>query len=223
MSAGGQLVRRRICVSRNHLGGAVRALAEAQGHEVVGLEDEGAVDLIVIDGDEIHPLQLGARNASVLVLSARRLRDPEISDLKRAGAARVLDGDANLLDLAFAFSDLLFDTRIQQRRYAKHLGGVRVEVVTLDENERSPGNLLGIARCGAILLTRESMVEGTRIEMRFSLADHPVALRGRVAYVDGIHQHVGIEFALDDVAVLKLSELAHPPRPSPLGRATVSV
>lgn len=223
MSAGGQLARRRICVSRNHDGGAVRALAEAQGHEVVGFEDEGKLDLIVIDGDEVHPLQIGSRNAPVLVLFARRLRDQEIMDLKRGGATRVLDGDASLLDLAFAFSDLLFDTRIEQRRYAKQLGGVGVEVITLEEARKSTGSLLGIARCGAILLTRDRILEGMRIEMRFAVADRPFALRGRVAYVDELNQHVGVEFALDDVVAPKLSELVQPLPRSAFGQATVSV
>ena len=223
MSAGGQRARRRVCVSRKHAGGAVSALAETQGHEVVGFEDDGRFDLIVIDGDEIHPLQMRSREAPVLVLALRRLRDPEITDFKRAGATRVLDGDASLLDLAFAMSDLLFDTRIEQRRYAKHLGGVSVEVISLDENQRSTGSLLGIARCGAILLTRERILEGTRIEMRFTLAEYPVALRGRAAYVDELNQHVGIEFALDDAVAPKMSELGLASRTSSLGEATVSV
>lgn len=223
MSAGGQLVRRRICVFRSQLGEAIRALAEAQGHEVLDVEDAGDVDLIVIDGDQIHPIAARTRDVPMLVVSERRLRDPEITDLKRAGATRVLDADASLLDLAFAFSDLLFDTRIEQRRYAKHRGGVDVEVVTLEDGQRSSGSLLGIARCGAILLTREPTSEGMHIEMRFSLAACPVALRGRIAYVDEINQHVGIEFALDDVVAPKLSELAQSSLPSTLGQASVSV
>jgi hypothetical protein len=222
MSAGGR-ARRRICLSRKHLGGAVSALAEAQGHEVVGFEDDGRFDLIVIDGEEIHPLQMSSREAPVLVMSLRRLRDPEITDFKRSGATRVLDGDASLLDLAFAMSDLLFDTRTEQRRYAKTLGGVTVEVLTLDDQKRSSGSLLGIARCGAILLTRERIVEGTRIEMRFTLAGSAVALRGRVAYVDELNQHVGIEFALDDAVAPKMSELGLMARPTSLGAAHVSV
>jgi len=220
MSAGGQLARRRICVSRNRIGSAVRALAEAQGHEVVGFEDDGRVDLIVIDGDD-HTPEMMAHDVPVLALSARRLRDLEITDLKRGGATRVLDGDASLLDLAFAFSDLLFETRLEQRRYARHLGGVVVEVVS-DDGKRSSGNLLGIARCGAILVTRVRISEGMQIEMRFSLAEHQIALRGRVAYIDEVQQHVGVEFALDDAFAPKLSELAHSSRPS-LGQATVSV
>jgi hypothetical protein len=220
MSAGGQLARRRICISRHRLGAAIRALAEAQGHEVVGFEDEARVDLMVIDADD-HPPEM-TRGVPVLVLSHRRLRDPEITDLKRGGASRVLDGEASLLDLAFAFSDHLFETRLEQRRYAKQLGGVGVEVVT-DGGRRSSGTLLGIARCGAILYTRERISEGMRLEMRFELAECQVALRGRVAYVDGTDQHVGIEFALDDASVPKLSELAHPSKSSSLGQATVSV
>jgi hypothetical protein len=219
MSAGGQLARRRICVSRHRIGAAVRALAEAQGHEVVGFEDEDRVDLIVIDADDPAPQM---RNIPVLVLSARRLRDPEIVDLKKRGATRVLDGDATLLDLAFAFSDHLFETRVEQRRYAKQLGGLGVEVVS-DGGKRSSGNLLGIARCGAILHTRERISEGMRLEMRFVLAECQVALRGRVAYVDGNDHHHGIEFALDDAGIPKLSALVYATKNSALGHATVSV
>ncbi len=223
MSAGGQLARRRICVARNHASGPVRALAEAQGHEVIEFEDEGHIDLIVVDGDEVHPLQASMRGVPVLVLSARRLRDPEITDLKRGGATRVLDGDASLLELAFAFSDLLFDTRLEQRRYAKRLGGVSVEVLAPHDGKTCSGSLLGIARCGAILLTRQPISEGTRLEMRFELAECAVALRGRVAYVDEENQHVGIEFALDEAVSPKLSELAQSSRRVALGQARISV
>lgn len=195
------------------MAGVIRALAETQGHAAVSFEADGPADLIVVDGDELHPARVHVPRVPILVVSGRRLRDAEISELKRAGATRVLDRDASILDLAFAFSDLLFLTRIEQRRYAKALGGVDVEVACLSTHRSGRGRLLGVARCGAILLTENPLADGTRIEMRFPLDHRPAALRGRVAYTaeQDREQHVGIEFALDDVEVApKLHTLIDP-------------
>lgn len=209
------------------MAGVIRSLAETQGHAAVSFEADGPVDLIVVDGDELHPSRVHVPRVPILVVSGRRLRDAEISALKRDGATRVLDRDSSILDLAFVFSDLLFSTRIEQRRYAKSLGGVDVEVACLSTGRSGRGRLLGVARCGAILLTENPLPEGTRIEMRLQLDHRPAALRGRVAYTaeQDREQHVGIEFALDDVEVApKLPTLVDPTGgQASLGAASVSL
>lgn len=221
MSTGGALHRRRICVSgTSGVADAVRALAETQGHTVVDFDGEGPTDLMVVDGHEVHPLQVTMPDIPILVVTAKRLKPSAVAELIRSGADRVLDRDANLLDLAFAFSDLLFQTRVEQRRYANQNGGVVVEVASPTS---APGRLVCVARCGALLMTDERLADGTRVEMRFELAHRPIALRGRVAYT--AECHVGIEFALDDVEVApKLGLfLEGAAEASPLGTASVSM
>jgi hypothetical protein len=216
--------RRRVCIAVQ--GAVVRALAESQGHEVVGFEEDGAVDLYVLDGVDIHPLQISAPKVPILVVSDRRLKDSDVDDLRRGGSAKVIDRDASILDLAFAFSDLLFETRAEQRRYARRLGGIGVHVKP-SQGPELRGRLLGIARCGAILVAGEHLPDGTRIDMRFELARRSISLRGRIAFTaeQDREVHLGVEFALDDVEVApRLSELMAESRStSGLGAASVSM
>lgn len=196
--SGGGERRRRVWVSGANRAELVAALAKAIGFDVVD-EDGGELDLRVVEVDRVDELpSTGSMDCPLMVVATRRLGDAEAAALRAAGAQWVLDGDATLLDAAFALSELLFRTIAEQRRYWRDIGGAPVRFYCLNEaeSEASDAALVGVAREGGLLRTRRRPEEGTPIEIALDLPYGPARIRGRVAFVseDGF----AIEFALDD-------------------------
>ena len=195
---------RRICIRGEGIAQTAIALAEAQGHHVLApTERHGDCHLEIQEA--AHPEEVTAANVPLIVLVRRRLRSFEAHAFQQAGADRVVDTSATVLDLAFAFSDLLFDTLCAQRRYARAQGGARVSFRPREDRaETRHGRLVGIARVGTYLITEEVLPEDTPIEMELDLAGHPAQLLGRVTCQVGNDDRrgFGVEFCLDcaDVA-----------------------
>lgn len=173
------------------------ALAEAQGFEVVARASEA--DLVVLETSEPAEVQrlISERASTVLVVAPRRLKTADVLALRQAGAARVLDGESCLLDLAFAFGELLFRTSAEQRRYSKAVGGLRVAFQTADGREEE-GRALVLKRGAAVIETPLAVSEGESLVLAFYLGGRRVPVHGRVACqsADGL----GVEFPLSDEA-----------------------
>lgn len=193
--------RKRVLVTGQRTGSLVSALAVAQNIDVAA-EDAPGVDLIVLEAstpDEVRSRINGAPRA-MLVVVPRRLREAETKAFRDAGASCVLDADACILDVAFAMSDLLFETIAELRRYGRHFGGLALRFWPLEGGRRSGatahGHLLGFARSGSFIHTPHVLDEGTSLEMELELAGRRLPIRGRVAY--GAEDGLAVEFALDD-------------------------
>lgn len=189
---------RRICVRGDGVAQTAVALAEAQGHQLLAQGGaQGECHLVIQEA--AHPEDVSAANVPVIVMVRRRLRSFEARAFEQAGADRVIDANATVLELAFAFSDLLFASLCEQRRYARKQGGARVRFrAREDRSETHHGRLVGIARAGTYLITEEILDEDTPIEMELELAGHPVRLLGRVACQVGHDDRrgFGVEFSL---------------------------
>lgn len=192
---------KRIFVADDGIAAVASALAVAQGHEVVRTRD--ACDMVVCEATSPDELT-GAASGPVLAIVPRRLRSGEAKRFVEAGATAVLGTDASVLDLAFAYADLLFESLCAQRRHARAHGGAGVLFRPVGSAEGVDGRLVGIARAGTYLLTDALEAPGTPIEMTLTLAGQPVRFLGRVACQAGREDRrgFGVEFALDshDVA-----------------------
>jgi PilZ domain-containing protein len=184
----------------------VRALCDLTGHALV--EDDRAAlvepQLLVVDAERISEASGRAGSVPIIAISARRLRATDVESLKHAGASAVLDADSNVLDVAFAASDLLFATCAQRRRYGRTHGGTHVNLAL--PSGSYPARLLDIGRSGAFLSVDHRIEEGTPIEIDVAMLGEPVTLRGRVAYaaanVESVEdREIAVEFALDDIEV----------------------
>jgi hypothetical protein len=150
-----------------------------------------------------------------VAVAGRRLRPVDAEALRAAGAARVLDGDASILEVSFALADLLFPAGAPPRRSELAQGGLPVG---LDLAAGAPGGrLVGLRRGGAYLLTSSpTPPPGQALTLRLDLGDVAVALRCRVACCAATEGRTGfaVEFALDDPDVApRLAALtAAPPR-----------
>ena len=83
-------------------------LARAASIDVV--EDPTVADLVVLQSarPELVERALGGVAAPALVIAAERLKDGPLRALREGGARVVLDAEASVLDVVFAFSELLF-------------------------------------------------------------------------------------------------------------------
>lgn len=192
---GNRVRKKRVRVAGTGISEVALALAEAQGLEVVSRASEA--DLVVLetsDPAEVERLRT-ERASTVLVVAPRRLKTADVLALRQAGAARVLDGESCLLDLAFAFGELLFRTSAEQRRYAKAVGGLRVAFQTKDGVEQE-GRALVLKRGAAVIETGLAVEEGESLVLAFFLGGRRVPVHGRVACrsEDGF----GLEFPLSD-------------------------
>jgi hypothetical protein len=208
---------KRIGITGDGVASVARALARAQGHDVVEVHE--ACDLAVVEASRPEEVEVYEDGRTVVVVVPRRVRSSELERFRAVGAARVFDATASVLDLAFAFSDLLFDSLCAQRRYARAHGGARVRFRRVGDREFAKGRLVGIASAGTYLVTEELEPAGTPIEMELSLARQPVRLLGRVACTAGRDDRrgFGIEFALDsnDVAPRVSDVASHLKMPPP--------
>lgn len=205
----------------SHVADVVASLARAQGHLVVS-QEAGDVDLVVVGADEPDDIRhrSGFGKPLLLVVVRRRLRDIEVKAFEGAGAHGVLDAEASLLDVAFAFSDLLFRTVHEERRYAKRQGGVDVlfRAIAAPPHENVPGRLIGLSRCGGTIVADGTVAEGTPVEICIALAGQTAAIRGRVAFVakeiaskEDLREEIAVEFLLgDDNVAPKLCSLVGP-------------
>lgn len=199
MVSGGTVERKRVWVDGARAACVVRALAEAQGLCVV--DDDARADLAVVEA--ARPAELGGitTRLETIVVSSRRLREPERRALLDAGARAVIDGESSVLDVAFAFSDLLFGSRTKLRRHDRIHGGIPVRVRTLEHvpEIRADGRLFDLARRGAFVSTDVSVAEGSPIELELEILGRTVPVQGRVAFVRAHDPRDGltVEFALD--------------------------
>lgn len=189
--------RKRVRVEGPNVGALVAALAEAEGIDVI---TDGTADLLVLEADcakAVSELSGGGR-IPLLAVSPRRLRDGERQQLAAAGAARVIDSESTFLDVAFAFSELLFESFAEQRRYGRRLGGLSVQFTPSQSVEGGgvTGRLVGIARAGCFIQSSHPVVAGTAIELHIEIGGRSAPVRGRVAFVDDTG--FGVEFALED-------------------------
>lgn len=200
--------KKRVLLSAGSVAELIKAFTEAAGFEIAA-DRFGPVDLLVLETADldnvIRAKRLGAK--AILVIVPRRLRESERRRFEEAGAAGVVDEEASILDLAFAFSDLLFDSTNEQRRYMKSLGGLFVSFLCPMTSQKTTGRLLGLATSGGFVEFVKSPVpgrtndsdgsEGARIELSLHINDQlSVPILGRIAGLgaDGF----GVEFALEE-------------------------
>lgn len=224
----GGIERKRILIRSSKDADLIAALARILGLEIASGPEESH-DLVVLEADRVEDLPPASeRRAPLMLIASRRLRYGEAEALRAAGARFVLDAEASLLDLAFALSELLFETISEQRRYWRSLGGAEVLYWRLGptaESKPEVAHLVGLAREGGCLRASQRLPEGTVIEIALDLPSGPARIRGRVAYAaeDGF----AVEFALDDQHVApRLAALAAqakraslPPHSAPISRA----
>jgi hypothetical protein len=199
--SGGTFVRKRVRVDGDRAACVVAALAETLGLEVVR-GDEPVAELVVAEIESTADIANVKTSSPIIALVHRRLRDGEAKALREAGARGVIDRESSILDVAFAFSEILFATRNEQKRYYRAHGGmgIRLRPVGVRNDSGVAGQLFEITRSGAFVLSATRFAEGTPIEIELSILGRSAALRGRVAFVHGRDDREGmaVEFALDD-------------------------
>lgn len=199
------LEEKEVCCADGPAASVVATLAEALGYRVSRGGASGKLDVcrdlwvVEATGAEALAPYLGA--SRLLVVAPRRLRAGEAQRLRAAGAHRVLDAEASLLEAAFALTDLLFVTCHHQRRYAEERGGIAVTF--LDEaGQLQQGRLTGVAHRGGHVTAEQAPPEGTAVVLTAEIGPWEVPIRGRVAFVDSaLKPGFGLEFALDDQAL----------------------
>jgi hypothetical protein len=190
--------RKRIRVEGDSAAAIARALSEIQGHLVVE-EDAMELDLLVLDAKSPEDLRKMDDRVPKIAVVRRRLRASEQQAFKDAGARVVIDAESNVLDAAFAFSDLLFTSSLQGRRYGRAYGGTTVRFRALDDSVCGAGILLDMGRRGALIVSDCRVGEGRPIELEIGLSDRTIPLRARVAFSEKRSEHeIAIEFAIDD-------------------------
>lgn len=195
------LERRHIGVSAGPAATVVATLAEALGYRVTrgGTEDvqSAACDLWVLETTQ--PSEVGGfiGKAPVLVLASQRLRAGQQQRLCAAGAGRVLDVGACLLEVAFGLADLLFDTGHAQRGYAEAYSQITVRFADNDGQEHD-GCLTGISARGAQVVADTAPTDGCLLTLTADIGPWSVPIRCRVAFVDDTFKSgFAVEFALD--------------------------
>ncbi len=195
------LDRRHICVSVGPAATVVATLAEALGYRVTrgGIEDAQNADCDLWVLETTQPSEVGgyAGGAPVLVVASQRLRGGQQQRLCAAGADRVLDVGACLLEVAFGLTDLLFDTGHAQRRYAEAFSQITVRFAD-DNGKEHVGCLTGITARGARVIAQTSPCDGALLTLTAEFGPWSVPIRSRVAFVgDELKPGFGVEFALD--------------------------
>jgi hypothetical protein len=211
------------------------ALVGAHGHRVLTAEGvpaalaEGpsAVGLWLVELDRARDVPLPS-GAPVVVVTSRRLRAAEVEALRAAGAHRVFDGEAALLEVSFACSELLFGSIAAHRRYDRLHGGLRVSFGAVEPGLEHlfEGRLLGLNRTGAQLESDAPMpAPGTLLRLTLRLEDERIAVLCRVACsarADGLSGSF-VEFALDapELSPRLASLTTTAPQPRAPSRATL--
>lgn len=187
------LAQKRVWVAGPNVAPLIRALAEAEGLVTIQGDDPGDVDLIVLEAGtpDAVGLVIDGHSVPTLVIADKRLRDSQLRAFRAAGATLVIDRESSLLDVAFAFSELLFESRQAHRRYDRSAGGLGVMV-----RPGGHGRLLGITKSGGFIQTEAHVDEGTQVELSLDIAGRQATLRGRVGFTrpDGFR----VEFCIDD-------------------------
>ena len=199
---GKTLEQRQICVTEGPAASVVATLAEALGYRVA--RGGGAHrldvcrDLWVVEASRAEALAPYSGAAQLLVVAPRRLRTGQVQRLRAAGANRVLDAEACLLEAAFALTDLLFETCHDQRHYAEVHAKITVSFLD-DTGALQQGRLTGIAHRGGHVTADQAPPEGSTVALTAEIGPWEVPIRGRVAFVDSaLRPGFGLEFALDD-------------------------
>jgi hypothetical protein len=193
--------RKRVRVDGANLAELIGEIAEVVGVEVVDADATGAtVDLVVLETSSADEVAASAARASapILVVAPRRLRAAAIDALVAAGAARVMDAEASVLDVLCSFCGLLFGSYSEQRRYRRQVGGFGVRFRRLGEPDApfDAGRIVSLARSGGFVEITHRLPEGARVEMGLEIAGRVAPIRGRVAFTrpDGF----ALEFELGD-------------------------
>lgn len=212
-ASGGSFERKRIRVQGPRSSAIASAVAEIGGHLLVE-GDVAPADLLVIDAERPDAVRAQPPGPEVVVVVPRRLRGADADAFKGAGASAVIDADWSVLDVAFTFSDLLFSTYAQRRRYGRAHGGapVRFRVVSAGaaaaaahelsgtEADFHEGRLLDLGRTGAFILAAHRPREGAAVEMVLEVAGRPLPIRGRIAFsADPEDGEIAVELALEEV------------------------
>ncbi len=188
MSTGGDR-RHRIAVRGHDRAARVAAIARAIGVEVV---EDGPIDWAVVETDD--PAALAAVEVPVLVIAPRRLRHAQIVALAEAGAQRVLDAEATVLDVLLALTELSFSTTAEQRRWWRKIGGLVLTVRDVASNHLVEGRLAGLTRTAVFAQLSTRIGEGARIELSIDTPGGRAVIGGRVAYA--VDDAVAIELDL---------------------------
>lgn len=183
---------RRLRVIGDRIMTPVKRLADLQGYQLV--EDDQDSDLLIVEVDQSLPEF--PKDVPVLALSPRRLRCKSQRKLREAGATRVLDGEARMLDLALTLNALLFASAREHLAFARQNGGIPVELSS-EKLRVQPGKLIGLVCHRAIILSGQAVASGAWLSMRFQLGSRMVRAIGRVVYArvsPNSDHEMGLEF-----------------------------
>jgi hypothetical protein len=198
----------RIVVRGRERAARVASIARAIGVEVV---DEGPYDWAIVETDD--PGALEQVDAPALVIAPRRLWHAQVVSLTGAGARRVLDAEATVLDVLLALTELCFVTTAEQRRWWRKIGGLVLTVRDVERDRLVEGRLAGITRTALFAQLSSRVDEGARVELSIDTPGGRAAIGGRVAYA--AEDAVAIELDLGDPnASAKIERLDVPKRPS---------
>lgn len=210
--------RPRICVRGQERAARVAAIARAIGVEVVEEgADAGPIDWAVVETDD--PAALAAVQVPSLVIAPRRLRHAQIVALAEAGAQRVLDAEATVLDVLLALTELSFSTTAEQRCWWRKLGGMTLTVRDVVSGQVVEGLLAGLTRTAAFAQLTARVAEGARIELSIDTPGGKAVIGGRVAYA--VDDAVAIELDLglpESSAKIERLDLPRKPSRAPLRR-----
>lgn len=199
--------RHRIAIHGQERARRVGAIARAIGVEVV---EDGPVDWTVLETDD--PAVVAASEHVALVLAPRKLWHAQRVALAAAGAQRVLDVEACVLDVLLALTELSFATTAEQRRWWRKAGGLVITARDLVSGHVVEGRLAGLTRTAVFAQLSTRIAEGARIELSIDTPGGKAVCAGRVAYA--ADDAVAIELEPGDVSLGKVERLDMPKRPS---------
>lgn len=196
--------RHRIAVRGQERALRVAAIARAIGVEIT---DDGPVDWAIVETED--PAALAAVEVPVLALASRRLRHAQRVALADAGAQRILDGDATVLDVLLALSEMSFSTTAEQRRWWRKVGGLVLTLQDRATGHVAEGRLAGLTRTAVFAQLSTRVPEGARVEVSIDTPGGRAVIGGRVAY------------AADDAVAIEL-DLGHPESSARIERLEVA-
>lgn len=199
--------RHRIAIRGQERARRVGAIARAIGVEVV---EDGPVDWTVLETDD--PAVVAAAERVALVLAPRKLWHAQRVALAAAGAQRVLDAEACVLDVLLALTELSFATTAEQRRWWRKVGGLVITARDVVSGHVVEGRLAGLTRTAVFAQLSTRIAEGARIELSIDTPGGKAACAGRVAYA--AEDAVAIELELGDPTTSKVERLDMPKRAS---------
>ena len=199
--------RRRAIVRGGERAERVASIARAMGIEVVA---EGPAELAILETDD--PAVVAAAGAPALILVPRRLWAAQTKVLEDAGARRIVEGDATVLDVLVAVTEILFSTCAEQRRWWKRGPGLALELSSPAGS--TSGRLVGLTRTGVMAQLASPIAADARVEIAIDTPAGRATVHGRVAY--SADDAVAIELDLcDPDATGKIERLT--PRRVPRG------